>query len=432
MGVWACQSPNEKEAYTPQQVDQEHAWLIHQLNRDLIKVVSEDLFPPPVASRIYAYSNIAAYEVLRQLRPELPTLAGTLNGLEAVPIDSSLQLYWEVAAASAYCEMAKHLVYRDQLVDSSFNRLLDTFQQIYPDKVLLDRSGEEGRKIAQHLIQWANKDGYNATRNMPRYEPLKEDFAWEATAPLYGEALEPHWFKLRPFVMDSSSQFRVDIPIPFSTEKGSDFYQAAMDVYETVNAAVQADIDKAVYWDCNPGPTMIDGHLMQVRKQNTPGGHWVGIHGTLAKSQKRSLVESSAVYAKMCVGIADAFIAAWDTKFHYHLLRPETYINRYIDKDWKPKLESPLFPEYTSAHSLVSGTAASVLAKEYGEIGFFDETNVDFGLPPKRFPNVWVAAREAANSRLLGGIHYKFGCDNGFEQGKELGSLVNQRLEFNY
>ncbi len=427
--LYTCRSdqPNRR-IYDLQSANIQRASLIHQLNHELIKVISEDLFSPPVASRIYAYSNIAAYEAARQLDPHLPSLAGKLNDLSPLPEASSKNLYWEIAMISGFCEVAKHLVYRDLMIDTIYQQIMDSLQMQYPDATRYQQSVERGQQIARHIKAWADKDGYNATRNMPRYEPLKGESSWEATQPTYGEALEPHWFKLRPFVMDSTSQFRADAPMKFSKDKDSDFYAAAMEIYEMVNNSKQEDIDIAVYWDCNPGPTLVEGHVMQVRKQNTPGGHWVGIHSIVAKKKKQSLAASCAVYARLCSGMADGFMAAWDTKFHYHLLRPETYVNRYFDPNWKPKLESPLFPEYTSAHSLVSAVAASILDNAYSATSFFDDTNTRFGLPPKRFNDFWQAAEEAARSRLLGGIHYTFGCDVGFAQGKALGDLVNERL----
>jgi hypothetical protein len=429
LGMLACNPEVKTSGPSPAQIDEQQDSLIHELNHALIDVVSEDLFPPPVASRIYAYSNIAAYEACQLLNPELHTLAGRLNGLDTLNIKADGVEYWDVVALRSFCEVAKHLVYRDFMIDTLFQQQLAVLQNRYPNEAGIKQAITTGDQIASHIKKWADLDGYNTTRNMPRYESIDAPYAWQATAPTYGEALEPHWAKLRPFVMDSASQFRVDIPIAFSEKEGSEFYQAAMEIYEIVNKAAEAEVAVAVYWDCNPGPTLVDGHSMKVRKQNTPGGHWVGIHSILAQDTKQNLSQSAYIYAKLGVGIADAFIAAWDTKFAHHLLRPETYINRYIDKDWKPKLESPLFPEYTSAHSLVSAVAASVLSDAYGEVPFDDNTNVRFDLPSKKFTNVWEAADEAAQSRLLGGIHYVFGCENGFEQGKRLGQLVNDQLE---
>jgi hypothetical protein len=429
LALGSCEDTSPSDiSYSVQKANEQQSHLIHQLNHALIGVVSEDLFPPPVASRIYAYSNIAAFEAVRPLQANLPSLAGTLNELQELPASED-PLYWEIAMISSYCEVAKHLVYRDHLVDSTLQRMIDTLRPQYPRQDIFQQSLNMGLQTAEHIKAWADQDGYNATRNMPKYEPLKEDFAWEATQPTYGEALEPHWFRLRPFLMDSASQFRVEVPIAYDERPGSPFYQAAEEVYQIVNAAKEEDIAVAVYWDCNPGPTMVEGHVMKVRKQNTPGGHWIGIHSIVNKKSDKTLAETCLQYAKLSIGMADGFIAAWDTKYAHHLLRPETFINRHIDPDWLPKLESPLFPEFTSAHSLISAVAASILEKGYGNVAFYDDTNVMFGLPPKSFNNFWEAAEEAAQSRLLGGIHYTFACDLGFEQGKELGVLVNSKIQ---
>jgi|GEM_PF-2040804 len=275
--ISACRpDSSEQTTYSESQADQNRAPLIHQLNHALIGVVSEDLFSPPVAGRIYAYSNIAAYETVRHLNPDYKSLAGQFNGLDELPPKPDGGAYWEIAMIRSYTEMAKHLVYRDFLLDSTFNRMIDTLREQYPDPAIFEASLEYGDAVAAHISGWADQDGYNTTRNMPRYQSLGRSDTWEATAPTYGEALEPHWFKLRPFVMDSASQFRASPPVTFSEQSGSPFYQAAEEVYQIVNASKQQDIDVAVYWDCNPGPTLVDGHSMKVRKQNTPGGHWVG------------------------------------------------------------------------------------------------------------------------------------------------------------
>jgi len=379
--------------------------LLVELNRELTKVVSEDLFPPPVAARVYAYSNIAAYESICPADTSFNSMEETLNGYKSIRPTSN-NIAYQMALITSYTKVASHLVYREFLVDTLRQRMTRKYVKNIDEKQ--KAAGQKwGEEIADHIIKWANDDGYSATRNMPKYQPIDGEDKWVPTQPMYGEALEPHWFKIRPFTINSSDQFRLELPIQFSVKKNSDFYKAALEVYEITKKTDEKAMDVALYWDCNPGPVMTKGHVMKVRKQNTPGGHWMGIHGILAKEKKQTLLEASQTSAQLMAGVSDAFIAAWDTKFHHHLLRPETYINRHIDSDWKPKLESPLFPEFASAHSSVSGVAASILMATYGEQAFYDDTNTGFNLPAKKFDNVWQAAEEAAKSRFIGGIHLK-------------------------
>ena len=403
---------------------------IHQLNSNLIKVVSEDNFSPPVASRIYAYCNLAAYEVIQESSSNMSSYASLLDDFPDISIDTKSPIIWEVAMISCYSDIAKHLVYRDNLIESFRDELIGKISGQSFEQSEIRKAQEWGIKYSQQFKKWIDKDGYLQSRNLPRYEKKGRIDSWEPTAPTFGEALEPHWKSLRPFLIDSASQFRSNAHIAFSKEKNSPFYNAAFEIYEIVNKTEQEDINIAVYWDCNPGPTQVQGHLMQLRKQNTPGGHWLGINQIACLQRKLPLLESCAIYARLAMGIADGFIAAWDTKFTYHLIRPETYINRYIDPDWRPKLESPLFPEYTSAHSLISGVAASVLTDAHGDnFQFTDTTNVQFGLPSRKFGSFWKAAKEAASSRILGGIHYQFGCDEGLEQGRKLGATILTKMK---
>ncbi|MEM6348894.1 MAG: phosphatidic acid phosphatase [Bacteroidota bacterium] len=411
--IISCQPSVEKREYDPN--------LIHRLNRRLIETISEDNFPPPVASRIYAYANLAAYEAVQAADSGFLSASAFVQDWEAPLPPENAQ--WDQAMIQAFCEAARQLVYRDHMIDSIEEELLLSIGKL--DK----QTTAWAQELSSAIKARANRDGYGKTRKMPRYETKKLPSSWEATPPTYGEALEPYWYQLQPFVMDSTAQFRKTLDITFSERPASEFYTAAEEIKAIVDGATQKDIDIAVYWDCNPGPLKVDGHVMQVRKQNTPGGHWIGINQIACQQRGLSLIESSAIYAKLAMGIADGFMAAWDSKFTHDLIRPETYINRYIDADWRPKLESPLFPEYTSAHSLISGVAATILTEAHGEqFTFTDTTNVQFALPARTFDNFWQAAEEAANSRILGGIHYRFGCDTGLQQGRELGALVRDRV----
>ena len=65
---------------------------LHQAVHDLTSVIVYDIFSPPQASRIYAYSSVAAYEVLRQADTSYKSLAGQLT--------SSLGS-WLISSASA-------------------------------------------------------------------------------------------------------------------------------------------------------------------------------------------------------------------------------------------------------------------------------------------------------------------------------------------
>jgi hypothetical protein len=123
--------------------------------------------------------------------------------------------------------------------------------------------------------------------------------------------------------------------------------------------------------------------------------------------------------------LADAFIQCWRTKYAWNLVRPVTYIRAHFDPTWSPLVTTPPFPEYTSGHSSQSAAWAEVMTSLFGDgYEFTDGTHGDAGLAPRSFRSFREAAGEAAVSRLYGGIHYRFGNDNGFDAGTCVGRGV--------
>ena len=124
--------------------------------------------------------------------------------------------------------------------------------------------------------------------------------------------------------------------------------------------------------------------------------------------------------------MADAFIACWNTKYTYNLVRPVSYIKRVIDPKWEPLLTTPPFPEYPSGHSDQSAAAAEVLTQSLGDnFAFDDTTGSRDGKKPRSFRSFREAANEAAISRLYGGIHYRAAIDKGIEQGRKVATFAN-------
>ena len=186
----------------------------------------------------------------------------------------------------------------------------------------------------------------------------------------------------------------------------------------------------ASFWDCNPFVMNVKGHVMFATKKISPGGHWMNITHVACEKAGTDFLQSLEAYAMVSVALMDGFISCWDEKYRSRLIRPETYINEFIDEDWVPLLHTPPFPEYTSGHSVISSASAVVLTKLFGEnFSFLDSTEVEFGLPARNFNSFEEAASEAAISRLYGGIHYRPAIEHGVIEGTALGAHVVNRLK---
>jgi hypothetical protein len=397
----------------------------------LTEVITYDIFNPPVASRIYAYSHLAAYEVIANTNPDYISLKGQLKDYENTPApDPAKKISASFAALTAFMEVGRTLTFSKDKTDA----ILDTLGMLAKDHGMPDDIFENsvayGVAVAKSVLDWSKKDRYAETRSAPKYTVNNNDEGkWVPTPPAYLSAVEPKWMTIRTIVMDSSNMFRPKAPFPFSKDSTSDFYKMVHEVYMIGNAAQKEEVATADFWDCNGFKMNVVGHVMYATKAMTPGGHWMGITGIICKNAKADLAATVYTYTCVAFGVMDGFIACWDAKYNWSLIRPETYINLYIDNNWKPRLQTPPFPEYTSGHSVISSAASTVLEKIYGQnTAFTDTTERPWGWPDREFKSVVAAANEASMSRLYGGIHYRQAVTEGIIQGTRLANYLFTKL----
>lgn len=403
---------------------------LHRSIKQVTDVIVEDIFSPPVASRIYAYVSIAGYEASRPGNAAYATLAGQIRHLKPLPKpDAGKEYSYSLASAHAVLAVGKRLVFSEEKIDAFHKKLLQEFRETGMPEEVFQNSLSFGKQVADHVLLWSSGDNYKQTRALELHTFNDDVASWKPTPPSYMKAVEPHWSKIRPFLIDSAQQFKPTPPTPFSFSKDSQFYREAEEVY-TVGKKLSAEQEEiASFWDCNPFKMNINGHLMFATKKISPGGHWINITRLACKKANADFVQSAEAYACVSVTLADAFISCWDEKYRSNVIRPETYINQYIDEIWMPLLQTPPFPEYTSGHSVVSAASAQVLTKLFGEnFSYADSTEVEFGLPVRHFKSFKHAAEEAAISRFYGGIHYMPAIRNGFQEGDKLGQFITQRL----
>jgi hypothetical protein len=148
------------------------------------------------------------------------------------------------------------------------------------------------------------------------------------------------------------------------------------------------------------------------------------------RNEKSDLAMAAVTFAKLGIAVNDAFISCWNGKYFFNLIRPITYVHRYIDDTWVIPLETPPFPEYTSGHSVQSGAAAQVLTDIFGDnYAFTDNMHLsrgDIDGSPRSFKSFYAFANEAAISRLYGGIHFRTGIEVGVDQGKKIGKNIRK------
>lgn len=415
---------------------------IHEWNQLLTEQMIKDGFNPLLASRTFAYCNLSLYQAFSTSPGNTIQLTNELNGFNFPKKKvHSTDINYEIAAIGAFYKTALKHIYREYAADSLIKRQLNNFRKLGIKESTIKNSLKLGDSIALVSNNRAANDGFAKSKALPNYIFSNQPGKWKPTPPEFRSALEPHWDILQPFLIDSASQFSQGfaIPnstekrfgIPYSSEKGSDFYAMVNYVYHTSINLYPEQKNIALYWDDNPDLNNFVGHIPKPRRHINPVSHWICIIAQFCSHEKYSFEKTSLVYALCSMAMADAVISVWHDKYKTELVRPVTYIREFIDPDWMPLIVTPPFPEFTSGHSGISAAAAQILTAFAGpNYSFTDSTFTIIGLPykPRSFSSFLQAAEEAGISRLYGGIHYQNGIQAGNYQGKLIGKFILNKL----
>ena len=405
--------------------------LYSKITGQLTDVITYDIFSPPVASRIYAYSHLAAYQAMVHGDSSYTSLNGQLKGLDnALPPDSGKVIDHPYAALIAFMEVGRTLTFSKDQTDKIVDSIKMLADKHGMPEAMKKNSEDYGVAVAKAVLAWSKKDNYAQTRSAAKYTVPNDEGKWVPTPPGYFQAVEPQWRTIRTITLDSCNQFAPPPPCVFKKDSLSEFYKMARQVQDTANNLTDEQKAIASFWDCNGFKLNVVGHTMYATKAMTPGGHWMGIVGILSQNQKADFDKTVYTYTSVAFAVMDAFIACWDAKYTWNLVRPETVINKYIDPNWKPFLQTPPFPEYTSGHSIISTAAATVLEHIYGsQAAFTDSTERPWGFADRKFSSPRQAADEAGMSRFYGGIHYRPSIFVARDQGVKVGNWVLSKLQ---
>jgi len=399
--------------------------------KKLNDVVLENNFPPMIAARNYVYASIAAFECIVAGDDNYISLSGQIKHMPAMPKPKVKDIDFDLAALFAFTKVGNAVTFPEGSMMGYYDGLKKMADSVGISPAVIKNTMEFSDSIVAAIIRWSKGDNYAKLRTAERYTVLyNEPGRWIPTPPAYTTAIEPHWGEIRPMTMDSASQFRPVPPPLFDVKnKNSAYYKALMEVKNIGDSLTDEQKHIADFWDDNPVKTNVVGHVMFVTKKFSPPGHWMNIIGIGAQAAKANFRTTVAAYAETAVALFDAFISCWNEKFRSNYVRPETVINT-IDDKWRPYIQTPPFPSYTSGHATNSAAAAEVMTHWFGDnLSFTDTSLLEFGIKNREIKSFRGAAQEAAMSRLYGGIHYRFDNENGAIAGKKLGEYVVSRLK---
>jgi hypothetical protein len=401
---------------------------VHELNG----VVMGNNFTPVVASRNYAYANIAGYEVIAAGDPvHYRSLAGQLNGLKSVAKpDKGATIDYPYAATLAFCKVGEAVTFPE----GSLKYYTDSLHQLainhgMPTDIMAN-SEKFAKAVALSIMAWSKKDNYLKTRSMPKFAINDSAGRWVPTPPAYTEAVEPHWSEIRTMVMNNAKEYTVPPPPKFDIkDKNSLYYKDVIYSKNAVDSLTADQAHMADFWDDNPGKLNVSGHVMFITKKFSPPGHWLSIVGIGAHKTKADFNTTVCAYAKTSIALFDAFIESWTAKYIHKTARPETIINKYFDPNWHPHLQTPPFPEYTCGHCTISAAAAEALTSVLGDnVAYTDTSELEFGIKNRSYKSFRAAANENVWARFYGGIHFHNSCVVSNRFGKIVGDSVVIKL----
>jgi hypothetical protein len=278
-----------------------------------------------------------------------------------------------------------------------------------------------GQTVANAIWAWRQTDGF-----APPPAPFEGVLAiagtpaaigyWQPTPPLNAPGAGTQLATMTPWVLVRASQFR--LPPPYLLNSA----QYAADLNETKTMGVLSGFPR----------TMDQSELALFWQSNTPLT-WDRVAAQISAERGLSFHENVHLFALLNVTMADAVIACWDSKYRYNFWRPITAIREGLtpadaDPTWEPWLDffkpgTPPFPEYPSAHAVISGSAAFILASKFGDNTSFTVTS-ESRPGTRSFSNFSGAVSEIADARVFGGIHFRTSCNLGNTLGRNVAHFV--------
>lgn len=339
-----------------------------------------------------------------------------------------------------------------------------------------------GNVAAAAVIEYRRKDGANQLGDEPGgngkpysdytfYRPantvdrIVDPDCWQpirftltggkTAAPGY---LTPHWYRVKPFALERSDQFR---PAP-PPKTGSEQLKREVDEVLNYNASLSPE-QKAIVEFMRDGP-----------RSTGQSGHWLRFAQAVSRRDKYDVDRDVKLFFAVGVAAFDAFIAAWESKRFYDSSRPWTLVRHYYKgqkvlgwagpgkgvvempaEEWHPyspyNFITPPFPGYVSGHSTVSRACARVLELFTGSDKFGETekrragamTEAEFACEKIQtragqsasdakitcdvaldLPTFTATAEMAGLSRVMGGYHIQADNVAGLKLGREVADFI--------
>ena len=358
--------------------------------------------PPFPSTRFMATVQVAVFEAVNAITGQYEPYLGTISA----PAGASPEA---AAVTAAHGVLKAFFPLQAVTLDQ---RRADSLATI-PDGQSKNDGIAVGEAAAAAMI--ANRTNDGSAPPQFHTPPNSDPYEWQTTAgcPAGGGAFK-HWPNVKPFGIESSSQFRADPPPKLTSGTYAHDYNEVQAVGE-INSSLRPQ-DRA--------------DVARLYAAQPPHYGWNSVLRQIASTRSDDIGRTAHVAAVMNMSLSDAHITVFESKYFYRTWRPVTAIPRG-DEDgnlqtiptlFNPYVLTPCFPGYPSAHGAGGGAAREVLERAYGR----RDHSITMSHPNApgiviNYTDLRDITDDVSDARVFGGIHFRYDQDAGDRMGKEIG-----------
>ena len=357
---------------------------------------------PPEMQRASSRAALAVFEAVNAIDRRYESY---LN----VPVAEGSASQDAAAATAAYKVLLHHYPQHKSHIEESYAMAME--------QIANGPAKQSGAAIgSQAAAAVMAVGGVNPAVEQTPYRPRTVPGEWIGASP---PSTEPYWFAFKPWVVKNFDAL-TPAPPPMTGPVW------ARDFEEVRRLGARESKERT------PNQTLIARYRQ--------GYDLSPMVRYIADRPDRRQVDNARLLALYQIAMDDAVQAMIVAKLKYNFWRPITAI-RNGDRDgndatprdagWLPLLPTPNFPEYPCGHCTAVAVQAEVL-KIAGGLPENTRVRIASGMNPNlvvQSVSSWdEAVRQVSDSRMLGGVHYRFSNDAGEKIGREVARMAVAKL----
>jgi len=348
-----------------------------------------------------AYMHIAIYDAVNAIDRRYTVFAVSPSN---VPPGASEEA---ASVEAAYRVLINLYPTQAAFLDAQYAASLATI----PDGAAKSAGMAVGAEVAALFLASRTGDGRNAPVT---YAPGSGPGVWVPTS--NAPPAMPWLGNMRPFAIESPSQFRPDPPPDLNSADWATDYDEVkrLGALNSTERTPEQTTSARFYLD--PGVVQAGRGFRK-----------------LALDRNLSLADNARLFAVLYVTIADSVIAGWEAKYYYGFWRPVTAIragdtdgnaNTQPDPSWSPLATTPNHPEFPSAHAFADTAWAEALRRFFGTKKIVFTLSSTTTGTEMTFNNTNHIIASVIEARIYAGFHYRNSCVQGTIIGKKVAKWV--------